>query len=398
MTNSNSSTEGDTTDNDSTVNRAENANDDIALPERVGADYRPPAQFTEPVTATRPRMWLASAGTANNRFAIVGSDHVALWYGDFEPNDDDHPHGDPQRAELAAARRAIWLAGQARRSEIAAARAILHLTLARDLDSDALARGADRYGLDLEIVVDAENPALAWCGWRGRRRWRAVTIAALANGRTKPTPDEVITARESELRAATTHGQVYRIVAEHGLNTAQLFPLFKRALFDRLGIDYEDLRASTEAARHAAADEIAHAVEQAPAYITLSVAAHAGLHRYAVCGQAGQPLWYGPFHDDESTDDQRRADHVAARKAIWLAGRARLAADVPAAILRLTVSSPALLEDTWLDGAATAERLQLEMRVADIDNPARTWCDGTGWLNYRSSSTPLAALIARIPS
>ncbi len=376
--------ESDTNDMNNT-----NPNDNSARPDAIGVDYQLPLARSGAPAAVRPRMWLASAATARNRFAIVGSDHVALWRGDFDAGDDDYPDGDPLRAELAAAKRAIWLAGQARRAAIAAPRAVVALTLARALDQAILHRIADQYGLDLELAIDETNPAVAWCNWSGRRRWSAATIAALATGGAKPTPDDVITARERELTAATTHGQVFRIAAEHGLNNHESFPLFKRALKDRLGIDYDQLRSSTEAARHAAATELAEAASSGP-HITLAVAADAAAGQFAVCGAAGQPVWYGRFRDDEQFDHQSHAEHAAARKAIWLAGQARMDSERPAATLHLTMSRPDVNPGD-LESAAASARLLLDVRIADLDNPASEWCAADGWLHYRS--TPMASLL-----
>ncbi|WP_228831605.1 hypothetical protein [Nocardia elegans] len=108
----------------------------------------------------------AAADCTNGTFAVCGDEGRALWYGPFLDSDADHPHGDRFAGTMAAAARAVWLAGRAR-ADAGHSEATLHLVLTDpDVDTVTLACAAAMSGLVLDLVISEDNPALDW--WQPR--------------------------------------------------------------------------------------------------------------------------------------------------------------------------------------------------------------------------------------
>jgi hypothetical protein len=143
--------------------------------------------------------------------------------------------------------------------------------------------------------------------------------------------------------------------------------------------------------------ELAGRAEETPSgtaavgpHITVWAAANAdGV--WALCGDEGQLIGYGPFSFDDPDHPRgshERADHAAAVKAIHLAHSVREALGAPAATLHLTVSHP--LDLAVLNPLATRHRLWLDLTISDDWNPATEWCDSAG---YRQPELDPADLI-----
>ncbi|MFQ6391813.1 hypothetical protein ACLMAJ_00020 [Nocardia sp. KC 131] len=121
----------------------------------------------------------AAADCSNGTFAVCGDEGRALWYGPFLDSDVDHPHGDRRAGAMAAAARAVWLAGRAR-ADAGHDEATLHLTITEpDVDAVTLACTASMSGLALDVVVAEDNPALEWCLAFGRLDWNPGALVSL---------------------------------------------------------------------------------------------------------------------------------------------------------------------------------------------------------------------------
>lgn len=127
-----------------------------------------------------PHISLAAAGDCRSgTFAVCGDEGRALWYGPFLEDDPDNPRGDRHAAAMAAAARAVWLAGRAR-TDAGLDEATLHLSIVDpEVDAIALACAASLAGLALDLVVTDDNPALDWCHAYGRLDWTAGVLNGL---------------------------------------------------------------------------------------------------------------------------------------------------------------------------------------------------------------------------
>ncbi|WP_431952678.1 hypothetical protein [Nocardia lijiangensis] len=129
-----------------------------------------------------PHIWLAAAANcANGTFAVCGDEGRALWYGPFLDSDADHPHGDRFAGAMAAANRAVWLAGRAR-ADAGHPEATLRLTVTEpDVDTVTLACAASMSGLVLDLVCSEDNPALDWCRVFGSLDWNPGALVSLVD-------------------------------------------------------------------------------------------------------------------------------------------------------------------------------------------------------------------------
>ncbi|MGN2636282.1 hypothetical protein ACWEKT_11270 [Nocardia takedensis] len=137
-----------------------------------------------------PHITLAAAADhGNGTFAVCGDEGRALWYGPFLDNDGDHPHGDRFAGAMAAAARAVWLAGRAR-ADSGLPEATLHLTVTEpDVDPVTLACTASLSGLALDLEVSDDNPALEWCHVFGRLDWNPGSLISLLDAEaSEPAP------------------------------------------------------------------------------------------------------------------------------------------------------------------------------------------------------------------
>lgn len=190
---------------------------------------------------------------------------------------------------------------------------------------------------------------------------------------------ETVKSHAEELRAMTSHGDLYQFAVDQHLNTTSLFPKFKSELWKQLDISYDDIRSSALRARAA---EIAEAAQSAP-WVTLYTHGDAEVSAYAVCGEQGENAWYGEFHaeDREFRGDQTSADISAAAKAVFLAGQVRSELELPAIRLRLCTPNHEV-DQEQLAAAATRARVAVTIEVVE-DNPAVEVVRLPGWQSWR---------------
>lgn len=137
--------------------------------------------------ANAPQVTLYAAGDSEvDSFAVCSEHGEDPWYGEFHDND---KVSDQDSADISAARKAIYLAGQAREQnnlELIG----LHLVVSNHrINHLVLQRDSLRHKVFVTIdVVDTgeENPALEVCRLPGFRSWREVSLtdllAAAASG------------------------------------------------------------------------------------------------------------------------------------------------------------------------------------------------------------------------
>lgn len=149
-----------------------------ALREQAIADRY--AQLTA-VAGDAPTIELCCAGDGEvSTFAICNSEGGDPWYGDFYEEDPIYREGEQLTADVSAAGKAIYLAGQAREfADLEAVKLVL-TTSNHAVDIDVLRRDSVRHRVLVELAVSDENPALPMCrdlpGYRG---WREVSLTDL---------------------------------------------------------------------------------------------------------------------------------------------------------------------------------------------------------------------------
>lgn len=130
------------------------------------------------------------------RYAVCDKDGDPVWYGIFFEDDRDFD-GEQSSGELAAAKKAIWLAGKVRE---ALGLDAIRLTLRVDAEwlcwANAAAKGergggkarvltkqAERYGvlLTVEWIAGEDNPADKFTVTSGFQSWRNVRLSALVD-------------------------------------------------------------------------------------------------------------------------------------------------------------------------------------------------------------------------
>lgn len=141
--------------------------------------------------------------------------------------------------------------------------------------------------------------------------------------------DELRTSDSSEIRAWAKKNK---------LLSRSMWPKVKRELVKQLDLDYDVLRDAEATKRK---KEIAEAAATAPLVELFAAGDERG--SFAVLGPVDDAAWYGTFHKNDTVfkeGNQRSADDSAAGKAVFLAGKAREDANVPAVRLLLHISNP----------------------------------------------------------
>ena len=125
------------------------------------------------------------AKAKTDRFAICNAEGEAVWYGKFFADDRDY-NGEQSTGEMAAAKKAVWLAKKVADETGAKARLTLKtdaewLTWANYCDPGSkqggkareLAKAAAYYGVELEVehVKGAANPADVWTTASGFKKY-----------------------------------------------------------------------------------------------------------------------------------------------------------------------------------------------------------------------------------
>ncbi|MFT4397848.1 hypothetical protein ACLTEW_23230 [Gordonia lacunae] len=134
-----------------------------------------------------PQVTLYAAGDSEvNSFAVCSEHGEDPWYGEFHDND---RVDDQDSADLEAARKAIYLTGQARdyhELDLIGLRLVVsnHRVTTRALQRDILKHSVF---VTVEVVDNGEdNPALEVCRMPGFRTWREVSLTDLL-ATTEPT-------------------------------------------------------------------------------------------------------------------------------------------------------------------------------------------------------------------
>ena len=201
-----------------------------------------------------------------------------------------------------------------------------------------------------------------------------------------------VTEDADQLKAMTTHGELYRWAKERGLVGNQFWAV-KHEL-RKIDVDYDSIR--DKVTRQRLAELTVASATTALPVIALSAAGADEVASYAVCDDEGTVVWYGTFHERDRLyckGNQASADTSAASKAIFIASKARQAANLEHAQLNLTLTNPHVDTD-YLVRDATTSRLLLHIEINDdpADPPAATaWCENPGFQHW--SQTDLAALV-----
>ncbi|UOG23768.1 hypothetical protein MTX80_23505 (plasmid) [Gordonia amicalis] len=130
--------------------------------------------------ADAPQVTLYAAGDSEvNSFAICSEHGEDPWYGEFHEND---RVTDQDSADISAARKAIYLAGQAREQESLELIGLRLVVSNHHVTADSVQRDSLRHKVFVSIeVVDhgEDNPALEVCRLPGFRSWREVSLTDL---------------------------------------------------------------------------------------------------------------------------------------------------------------------------------------------------------------------------
>ncbi|GAC62335.1 MULTISPECIES: hypothetical protein [Gordonia] len=185
------------------------------------------------------------------------------------------------------------------------------------------------------------------------------------------------------LASMGSHSELYSFAKEKNLATKLLFPKFKTELRKQLRIDYDQIRKDTLAARLV---ELEAAGETAPT-ITLFCAGDVEVDSYAVCRAEEEDPWYGTFHENDQVADQDHADESAARKAVYLAGKAREFAGLDIVHLRLSVTNHVVTR-TALMRDMLKHKVWVTVDIVDDPNgnPALELCRAPGFRGWREVS------------
>lgn len=141
---------------------------------------------------TKEVVLYSDAKASKDRFGITDKDGNAVWYGRFFEDDRDY-NGEQSSGELAAAKKAVWLASKI--SEKVGG--VVKLTLKVDAEwlcwaNETDGRGgkakqlrqlADRYNvvLNVEHVYGCDNPADYYTTCPGYQSYKDVNLATLCN-------------------------------------------------------------------------------------------------------------------------------------------------------------------------------------------------------------------------
>ena len=129
------------------------------------------------------------AKASHNRFGITDEDGNVLWYGKFFDNDQDY-NGEQSSGELAAAKKAVWLASKIKEAVGDDAIKLILFVDAQWLTYQdhpgqkgyALTQISKKYDIDLNVewIPGTDNPADKWTVSSGYKKWSDNDIASLA--------------------------------------------------------------------------------------------------------------------------------------------------------------------------------------------------------------------------
>lgn len=165
--------------------------------------------------------------------------------------------------------------------------------------------------------------------------------------------DRVLAARPSLLGRPLN--QIYAWARGQGLTGTRNFDRFKQALSDTGICDWDEVQARTARTRHL------HLADRCTHVLRLHAAACDSSGRFALAGEGHRPLWFGRTFPDGAHAGQRPEVDVVF-KAIWFAGKVRLAHDAPALRVELI-----LMEESRAEIAPHIDRLRARARADQID-------------------------------
>ncbi|WP_431965733.1 hypothetical protein [Nocardia sp. bgisy134] len=139
-------------------------------------------------------------------FAVTDRYGRPLWYG---PLGRDAGGGERVVPATIAALHGIRLAAQARTAAGVAHARLRLLVSSRQVDARRLTEAAASGELDLDLVVEPDNPAHAWCATYGRLEWDPTTVAELVEYVVRPAGpedlDDTLPLREALERLLLDH-------------------------------------------------------------------------------------------------------------------------------------------------------------------------------------------------
>lgn len=197
------------------------------------------------------------------------------------------------------------------------------------------------------------------------------------------TARDAVRDNSAELKAMSSHTELFTWAKSNGIDTGSLFAKFKTELRKQLHIDYNELRQKAFDAR---TEEMAQQAAGVP-QVTLYAAGDSEVDSFAVCSEDGEDPWYGEFHENDRVTDQDSADISAARKAIYLAGQAREQESLELIGLRLVVSNHHVTADS-VQRDSLRHKVFVSIEVVDNgeDNPALEVCRLPGFRSWREVS------------
>ena len=155
-----------------------------------------PKRKVEKVEAAKEVVLYSDAKAKYDRFGITDADGKPVWYGRFFDNDRDY-NGEQSSGEMAAAKKAVWLASKIAEKIGEAVRLRLRVDAQwlcyangytgayKESGGKALqlAEAAQRLGVDLivEWVPGKENPADDYTICKGFQKWQDADLESLAN-------------------------------------------------------------------------------------------------------------------------------------------------------------------------------------------------------------------------
>lgn len=231
----------------------------------------------------------------------------------------------------------------------------------------------------------------------GQTQWR-VDMSEITLEK-KATIAKTVLANITALKALDAGG-LFRASRQLGYDNRVAFPRFKKALLDA-GVDFVAMRAEKAEGR------VASLKARSSYQITMFTDAKASKQRFAVCGENGQPLWFGRFFDNDVdfNGEQSTGEMAAAKKAVWLASKIREAVGGDAIVLNLFVDAKwltyanAVFEGSPKGGSARelglmAMKYNILLRVRHIpgrDNPADKYTVATGYRRWNENDLKLLA-------
>ena len=114
-------------------------------------------------------------------FAVASADGARAWYGEFHEQDRIFKwDGDQVKADLSAAEKAVFLAGEARKEIDVPVVQLTLRTSNHEVSADKLAKSCLSHKVVVTVdVVDGENPATQWVMEPGYASWRDIRLALL---------------------------------------------------------------------------------------------------------------------------------------------------------------------------------------------------------------------------